>query len=128
MVILHSTRHLSVLPGVRCHGVKPSLLVLLYWYSVHCITILEFIAEYVARVGVPFIVPVHPGPPPAAAITVALHNYNDVITDVTLYKNLSAAITSQILSVINASFLSALKDPDFGFGDVPPLAIMLTHL
>jgi hypothetical protein len=31
------------------------------------------------------------------------------------------------LSAVNASFLSALEDPDFGFGDVTPLA-MITHL
>jgi hypothetical protein len=89
-------------------------------------------ADYVARVGVPFIVPVHPGPPPdavgtSAAISVALRNYKQAIDDVSLYNNLSAALTSQILSAVNASFLSALEDPDFGFGDVTPLA-MITHL
>jgi hypothetical protein len=31
------------------------------------------------------------------------------------------------LNAVNASFLSALEDPDFGFGDVTPLAILL-HL
>jgi hypothetical protein len=90
-------------------------------------------SDYVTRIGVPFIVPVHPGPPPAAVgtaavIAVAFRNYTDApITDVTLYNNLSAALTSQILSAVNASFLSVLEDPDFGFGDVTPLAI-LTHI
>ncbi len=89
-------------------------------------------AEYIARVGVEFIIPLHPGPPPiaagsAAAVSVALRAYTDALADVTLYNSLRAALTSQILTAVNASFLSALKDPDFGFGDVTPLA-MLTHL
>ncbi|KAI2509715.1 hypothetical protein MHU86_4697 [Fragilaria crotonensis] len=89
-------------------------------------------AEYLARVGSEFIVPVHPGPPPAAvgtsaSVSVALRTYADALADVTLYNNLRAALTAQILTAVNASFLSALEDPDFGFGDVTPLA-MLTHL
>lgn len=85
-------------------------------------------ADYIARVGVPFVIPRHPGPPPiaagtAAAISVALRAYTDA-----LYNNLRAARTAQILTAINPSFLSALlEDPDFGFGDVTPFA-MLEHL
>jgi hypothetical protein len=72
------------------------------------------------------------GPPPAAvgsaaAVSVALRAYTEALADVTLYNNLRAALTSQILTAVNASFLSALEDPDFGFGDVTPLA-MLSHL
>ncbi|KAI2511196.1 hypothetical protein MHU86_3161 [Fragilaria crotonensis] len=63
-------------------------------------------ADYIARVGVAFEVPIHPGPPPDAVGT-------------------AAAIA--VLTAINASFLSALEDPDFGFGDVTPLAL-LEHL
>jgi hypothetical protein len=48
-------------------------------------------------------------------------------TDVTLYNALSAALTAQLLTAINASFLSILEDPDFGFSDVTPRT-MLTHL
>ena len=89
-------------------------------------------ADYLARSGVNFIVTVHPGPPPvpagaAAVIAVALNVYNDAIKDVTLYNNLSAALTAQILNAVNASFLSALEDPVFGFSDVTPMA-MLDHL
>jgi hypothetical protein len=40
---------------------------------------------------------------------------------------LSSALTAQILTAVNSSFLSALEDPDFGFGDVTPLT-MLAHL
>ncbi len=88
--------------------------------------------DYLARVGVPFLVPVHPGAPPeavgtSAAIAVAIRNYNDALADVTLYNSLSSALTAQILTAVTSSFLSALEDPDFGFGDVTPLA-MLTHL
>jgi hypothetical protein len=89
-------------------------------------------ADYHARAGIPFLVPVHPGPPPlpvgtAAAIAVALRTYTDALSDVTLYNALSVALTSQLLTAVNASFLSAFKDPDFGFRDVTP-HVMLTHL
>ena len=89
-------------------------------------------ADYLLRAGVPFIVPEHPGPPPApvgaaAVIGVALRNYAEALADVALYNSLSAALTAQILAAVNASFLSALEDPDFGFSDVTPRA-MLEHL
>lgn len=89
-------------------------------------------ADYIARVGVAFVIPVHPGPPPvavgtSAAISVAIRAYTDALDDMTLYTNLRAALTAQILTAVNPSFLSALEDPDFGFGDVTPLA-MLEHL
>jgi hypothetical protein len=89
--------------------------------------------DYLARAGIAFIVPVHSGPPPlpvgaAAVIAVALRVYTDTIADVTLYNNLNAALTAQILSAVkNASFLSALEDPDYGFSDVSP-RYMLIHL
>ena len=44
-----------------------------------------------------------------------------------LYNNLRAALTGQILTAVNALFLSALEDPDFGFGDLTPFA-MFEHL
>ncbi|KAI2494252.1 hypothetical protein MHU86_20270 [Fragilaria crotonensis] len=89
-------------------------------------------ADYPLALGPPFIVPSHPGPPPppigtSAALTVAMRTYADALADVALYNNLSAALTAQILTAVNASFLSALEDPDFGFSDVSPRA-MLTHL
>ncbi len=83
-------------------------------------------AKYIARVGVLFIVPLHPGPPPestgtAAVVSATLRNYTAAINNVTLYNNLRAALTSQILSAVTATFLSALEDPDFGFGDATHL-------
>ena len=89
-------------------------------------------ADYIARVGIAFVIPVHPGPPPiaagtAAAVSVALRAYTDALDDVALNTNLRSALTAQILTAVNPSFLSALEDPDFGFGDVTPLA-MLEHL
>ena len=89
-------------------------------------------ADYIARVGVPFVIPIHPGPPPVAAgtataISIALRTYTNALDDVALYNNLRAALTAQILTAVNPSFLSALEDPDFGFGDVTPFA-MLEHL
>jgi hypothetical protein len=89
-------------------------------------------ADYLARAGIAIAIPVHPGPPPppvgaAAAIAIALRIYTEAITDVTLYNNLSAALTAQILTAVNASFLNALEDPTFGFSDVTPCT-MLNHL
>ena len=89
-------------------------------------------ADYLIRAGVPFVIPVHPGDPPpaigtAAIIGVALRTYADALADLATYNNLSAALTAQILSAVNASFLSALEDPDFGFSDVTPRQ-MLEHL
>jgi hypothetical protein len=89
-------------------------------------------AAYLTRAGVPFDVPIHPGPPPpaigaAAVIAVNLNQYTEAIKDATLYNNLSAALTSQLLTAVNASFLSALEDPTFGFSDVSPRT-MLDHL
>ena len=91
-------------------------------------------ADYVARTGVAFLVPEHPGPAPvppanatAAQIAEALRVYNAAIADDDKYTRLSAELTAQIIAAVNASYLSALEDPDFGFSDVTPLA-MLTHL
>ena len=89
-------------------------------------------ADYLLRAGVAFVVPTHPGAPPepvgtAAIIGVALRNHAAALTDLAIYNNLNAALTAQILLAVNASFLSALEDPDFGFGDVTPRT-MLEHL
>ena len=64
-------------------------------------------ADYVARAGVAFDVPVHLGPPlppvgAAAVIAVAIRTYTDALADVvTLYNNhLRAALTAQILTAV----------------------------
>jgi hypothetical protein len=90
-------------------------------------------ANYLAPAGVAFAIPVHPGPPPppvgaAAVIAIATLLYTEAIADVTLYNNLSAALTAQILTAVNSSFLSALEDPTFGFSDVTPRTMLLNHL
>ncbi len=81
--------------------------------------------NYLARGGVLFVVPVHPGPPLKAADTAAvtavpLCNNNDALANIMLYNSLCLALTAQILTAVNISFLCALEDPDFGFGDVTP--------
>ena len=83
--------------------------------------------------GVAFKIPVHPGPPPAAVgaaavVTIALRVYTEAIADITLYNNVSAALTAQILNAVNASFLSALEDPVFGFSEDVTPRTMLAHL
>jgi hypothetical protein len=45
----------------------------------------------------------------SAAVAVAIHVYTEQLADVTLYNNLRAALTSEILTAANASFLSALE-------------------
>jgi hypothetical protein len=90
-------------------------------------------ADYIARVGVAFSHSFSSCPPPvavgtAAAISIALRAYKDTLNDAALYNNLlRAALTAQILTVVNPLFLSALEDPYFGFVDVTPFA-MLLHL
>ena len=89
-------------------------------------------ADYIARVGIAFLLPMHPGPPPvavstAAAISVALRAYTEALNDVALCNSLLAVLTAQILKAVNPLFLSALEDPDLGFGNVTPFA-MLEHL
>jgi hypothetical protein len=89
-------------------------------------------AEYLTRAGVPFDVPIHPGPPPppigaAAVIAVTLRIYTDAIEEVTRWNNLSVALIAQIIGAVNASFISALEDPIFGFSDVSPRRL-LEHL
>ena len=85
--------------------------------------------DNLARAGVPFVVPVHPGPPPpavgtAAVVAIALRVYTEeAIDDVTLYNKLSAALTAQLITAVNASFINVLEDPIFGFSDVSPRAI-----
>ena len=89
---------------------------------------------YLARAGTPFEVPLHPGPAPpatigatAAQLAESIRAYNQALADVSLYSRLRAALTAQILAAVSDSFLSALEDPDFGFSDVTPRA-MLAHL
>ena len=63
-------------------------------------------ADYLARAGVAIDVPVHPGPPrppvgAAAVIAVAIRTYTEALADVsTLYNNLRAALTAQILTTV----------------------------
>ena len=69
----------------------------------HLAMLLNNDADYLAREGVPFLVPVHPGPPllsvgTGAAIAVVLRAYTDALSDITLYNALSAALTSQLLT------------------------------
>ena len=66
----------------------------------------------------------------SAAVSAALRAYTDALNDMlVLYNKLrAAALTAQILTAGDPSFLSTLEDPDFGFGDVTLLFAMLQHL
>jgi hypothetical protein len=97
-------------------------------------TLLLSDTDYLARAGIPFLVPIHPGTAPIAAaaavavqIAEAIRAYNQAIANITLYHRISAALTAQILTAVNSSFLSALEDLNVGFSDISPCD-MLAHL
>jgi hypothetical protein len=68
--------------------------------------------DYITRVGVAFIAPLHPGPLSVAAgtaaiIAVALGANTDALETVTLYSNLRTGLTSLILTAVSDPFWSA---------------------
>jgi hypothetical protein len=73
--------------------------------------------ENIARAGVAFAIPVHPGSWPSLTAHWCrrsnghcppyLYRGNRRRHSITLYNNLNAALTAQILTAVNASFLGA---------------------
>jgi hypothetical protein len=91
-------------------------------------------AAYVARAGLLFIVPVHPGDAPihaagatAAQIAENIRLFNQVLTDHTLYHRVATELKAQVLAAVDNMYLHELEDVDFGFADVTPHT-MLQHL
>lgn len=91
-------------------------------------------AAYLARAGVAFNVPVHPGPAPvhaadatAAQIAETIRLYNQALAELNLFHNVSTRLKAQILAVVDDTFLQSLEDNDFGYADVTPRD-MLLHL
>jgi hypothetical protein len=91
-------------------------------------------AAYIAHAGIDFTVPIHPGAAPlhtaaatAAQIAENIRLFNQVLADHTLYHRVATELKSQILAVVDNTYLRELEDTDFGFADITPLA-MLQHL
>jgi hypothetical protein len=91
-------------------------------------------AAYLARAGVAFILPTHPGEqeePPAQAsgpAVVALNrSYDQKVENYAIYANVRQKVKNQILQAVEATYLNVLKDPTFGFTDVT-IKDFLAHL
>lgn len=91
-------------------------------------------AAYLARAGVAFVIPAHPGAAPvhapaatAAQIAETIRLFNQDLADHTLYNKVATALKAQLLQAVDATYLSALEDPEFGYADVTARA-MLAHL
>ena len=93
-------------------------------------------ADYLLRTtNIPFTVPVHPGPVPVHAdtptafqITETNRLFKQSIDDhLVLYTAVKAQLKQQIITAVEYTFLQLLEDPDFGFADVEPNAL-LVHL
>jgi hypothetical protein len=85
------------------------------------LTIIMPPTEFLLRAGVPFAVPVHPGPQPVHAVgatqfEIAETNrlFNQEIKDQLLYKTVNAQLKQQIITTVNYTYLQLLEDPDGG--------------
>jgi hypothetical protein len=91
-------------------------------------------ADYLARAGVEFLPPVHPGNAPiyvanatGSQIAEGNRQYNQDLCDFQQFFNLKTALKQQLLAAIRPDFVRILEDPEFGYSDVLP-STMLTHL
>lgn len=89
---------------------------------------------YIARAGIAFVPPEHPGPGPihgnpatAGQITETNRQYAANLSEHSLYHQVSVELKKQLLAAIQPSYLHALEDADYGFADVSPFAL-LHHL
>jgi hypothetical protein len=91
-------------------------------------------ADYLARTGVPFVVPIHPGAAPVHAvgattpqITETNRQYASDLYQHTHYLTVVEELKRQVLQAILPRYYRLLADPDFGFADVS-VEDLLTHL
>jgi hypothetical protein len=91
-------------------------------------------AQYLLRSAVAFNPPVHPGDAPVHPanstgnqINETNRQYKQDLEDFQIFVNLRTTLKQQLINAIDIDFLRILEDPDFGFTDVTPLA-MLEHL
>ena len=90
--------------------------------------------DYVARTGVAYIAPVHPGqqidhePGATAAMTMAANRaYDNAIKLFECYTQVKEALRQQILTAINATYYDVMEDATFGYSDVT-IINLLNHL
>lgn len=91
-------------------------------------------ADYLARAGQAFVIPIHPGDAPvhaaaatAAQITETNRQFAHDLNEFTLFTTVTEELKKQILIAVESRYLSMLEDPDFGFADITARD-MLTHL
>jgi hypothetical protein len=91
-------------------------------------------ADYLARTGVAFLLPVHPGDAPmhqatatGLQISETIRLFNQHVDEHRLFDNVQAQLKQQPLKAVEYRYLRFLEDPDFGFANVSP-SDMLQHL
>jgi hypothetical protein len=91
-------------------------------------------ADYLARAGVIFDLPIHPGNAPVhpvqstqAQITKMNHQYAANLVEYTLYRTVNEELKKQVLTTIPVLYLAILSDDEMGFTEVTCDA-MLVHL
>ena len=87
--------------------------------------------EYVALTGAVWIEPPHPGPPPQiVADTTAVESknnsslYHHNLEEWTTVNNTRTALQQQILETFDADYLIGLRDPQLGWLNITPLAMI----
>jgi hypothetical protein len=90
--------------------------------------------DYLTRAAHVFTMPIHPGDAPvylpaatSAQITETNCQYAADLYEHTLVLTIAEELKKQLLQAVHARYLHALADPDFGFADVSPAAL-LAHL
>lgn len=91
-------------------------------------------ADYLARVGQAFDIPIHPGIAPvhapnatSAQITETNRQYGAALADHALYQTTGAELKKQIIAAVPNLYLAILSDNEMGYADVS-CATMLHHL
>jgi hypothetical protein len=91
-------------------------------------------ATYLARAGVPFVAPNHPGGQPVyapnamvAQITATNRTYDAALAEFRRYEEIREAIRQQILQAVEATYHDVLADEAFGYAEVT-IPQILTHL
>lgn len=89
---------------------------------------------YLARAGIAFEPPHHPGPAPvhangatAGQIAETNRQYASILQEHALYHQVSVELKKQLLAAVQPAYIRALEDVDFGFADVTPF-MLLAHL
>jgi hypothetical protein len=90
--------------------------------------------DYLTRAAHVFTMPIHPGDAPvhlpaatSAQITETNRQYAADLYEHTRVLTIAEELKKQLLQAVHARYLRALADPDFGFADVSPAAL-LAHL